>query len=82
MEKTPGGMRVQSALYQVLNKEQAKLHKLLENFGLRPDARARVSTAIRAQLQLFEGGAQPGAAGTTGDASGLPAVPPTGFADF
>lgn len=56
MDTTPNGLRVQSALYQVLNKEQGKLHKLLESFGLRPDARARVSTAIRAQLQLFEGG--------------------------
>lgn len=63
MDTTPNGLRVQSALYQVLNKEQGKLHKLLENFGLRPDARARVSTAIRAQLQLFEGGS-PVPAGT------------------
>jgi P27 family predicted phage terminase small subunit len=59
MDTTPNGLRVQSALYQILNKEQAKLHKLLESFGLRPDARASVTTAIRAQLQLFEGG-QPG----------------------
>ncbi len=51
---TPNGLRIQSALYQVLNKEQAKLHKMLESFGLRPDARAKVTTAIRAQLQLFE----------------------------
>lgn len=57
MDTTPNGLRVQSAIYQVLNKEQAKLHKLLEAFGLRPDARASVTTAIRAQLQLFEGGA-------------------------
>lgn len=56
MDTTPNGLRVQSALYQVLNKEQSKLHKMLESFGLRPDARAGVSTAIRAQLQLFEGG--------------------------
>lgn len=62
MDVTPNGLRVQSALYQVLNKEQAKLHKLLESFGLRPDARASVTTAIRAQLQLFDGGAaKPGA---------------------
>ena len=29
---------------------------MLESFGLRPDARAKVTTAIRAQLQLFQGG--------------------------
>lgn len=56
MDTTPNGLRVQSAIYQVLNKEQSKLHKMLESFGLRPDARASVTTAIRAQLQLFEGG--------------------------
>lgn len=53
---TPNGLRIQSALYQVLNKEQGKVHKMLESFGLRPDARAKVTTAIRAQLQLFQGG--------------------------
>jgi len=73
MEKTPGGMFVQSALYQVLNKEQGKLHKLLESFGLRPDARAAVTTAVRAQLQLFQGGATP---------EPQPAGRPQGFADF
>lgn len=72
MDVTPNGLRVQSALYQILNKEQAKLHKLLETFGLRPDARARVTTAIRAQLQLFEG---------AGPKTPEPAEP-RGFADF
>lgn len=57
LDKTPNGLSVQSAIYQVLNKEQAKLHKLLESFGLRPDARAGVTAAIRGQLQLFAGGA-------------------------
>ena len=57
MDTTPNGLQVQGAVYQILNKEQGKLHRLLEGFGLRPDARARVTTAIRAQLQLFEGGA-------------------------
>lgn len=69
---TPNGLTVQSALYQVLNREQAKLHKLLENFGLRPDARARVTAGIRAQLQLFEPDKPP--------AAGQPA--PAGFSDF
>jgi P27 family predicted phage terminase small subunit len=74
MDITPNGLKIQSALYQVLNKEQGKLHKLLETFGLRPDARARVTTAIRAQLQLFEG------AGAK--ASGDTPQEPRGFAEF
>lgn len=75
MDSTPNGMRIQSALYQVLNKEQEKLHKLLETFGLRPDARARVSRAIAAQLQLFEGGNKSGAE--------MPAnAGQSGFSDF
>lgn len=56
MDSTPNGLKIQSALYQVLNKEQEKLHSLLKSFGLRPDARAGVTRAIAAQLQLFEGG--------------------------
>lgn len=73
IDKTPNGLRIQSVTYQLLNREQAKLHKLLENFGLRPDARARVTAGIRAQLQLFEVG-EP----TSGQAT--PA--PEGFAQF
>lgn len=78
MDQTPNGMRIQSALYQVLNKEQEKLHSLLKTFGLRPDARAGVTRAIAAQLRLFEGdGDKPAAAGA-------PAAPakPTGFDGF
>lgn len=81
MDVTPNGLRVQSALYQVLNKEQAKLYRMLESFGLRPDARAKVTAAIRGQLQLFEGGAGgPGQAG----APSAPAAPrgSDSFADF
>lgn len=74
MDTTPNGLRVQSALYQVLNREQDKLHRLLESFGLRPDARTKVTAAIRAQLQLFEGGAAQTPA--HGD------QPPRGFGDF
>lgn len=73
-DKTPNGLVIQSALYQVLKREQESLHKMLEAFGLRPDARARVTTAIRAQLQLFEGGK-----GGPGDGDG---DEPAGFADF
>lgn len=79
LDKTPNGLQVQSAIYQVLNREQAKLHQLLGSFGLRPDARARVTAAIRAQLQLFEGGSgeQP-APQPTPAADTLP----QGFSDF
>jgi hypothetical protein len=52
-DSTPKGMAVQSALYQVLNREQAKLNSLLAEFGLTPAQRARVSTAIRTQTSLF-----------------------------
>lgn len=75
LDVTPNGLHVQGALYQILNKEQGKLHKLLESFGLRPDARARVTTAIRAQLQLFEGGAAVPPAGSDAASQG-------GFAAF
>lgn len=82
LDKTPNGLQVQAAIYQVLNREQAKLHQLLGSFGLRPDARARVTAAIRAQLQLFDGGGgsgdapKPEPAGDAGDAL------PQGFSDF
>jgi P27 family predicted phage terminase small subunit len=66
-DKTPNGMVIQSALYQVLKREQESAHKMLESFGLRPDARARVTTAIRAQLQLFEGGKGDGTKGPAAD---------------
>lgn len=71
MDTTPNGLRVQSALYQVLNKEQSKLHRMLESFGLRPDARASVATAIRAQLQLFEGGGNQGSPKAAEEARGF-----------
>ena len=76
---TPNGMKVQSAMYQVLNREQAKLHGMLASFGLRPDARARVQAGIRAQLQLFEGGAPSAdAAAAAAGGDGLP----QSFGDF
>jgi hypothetical protein len=71
---TPNGMRVQSVIYQLLNREQAKLHKMLESFGLRPDARAQVTTAIRAQLNLFDVNKPPAAQTPTGE--------PMSFAEF
>lgn len=54
MDKTPNGLVIQSALYQVLNREQEKLHQMLASFGMRPDARTKVTAGIRAQLQLFQ----------------------------
>ncbi len=72
VDKTPNGLQVQSALYQVLNRETDKLRQLLAEFGLTPAQRARVTTAIRGQLTLFEGGA--------GEAA-KPATP-AGFAEF
>jgi P27 family predicted phage terminase small subunit len=76
MDETPNKLKIQSALYQVLNKEQAKLHRMLESFGLRPDARAGVTAGIRAQLALFEGGKAPANDPGTGPDA------PRGFADF
>jgi P27 family predicted phage terminase small subunit len=69
---TPKGMRIQSVQYQILNREMDKLRNLLAEFGLTPAQRARVTTGIRGQLKLFDGG------------EGKPAEPaaPTGFADF
>lgn len=82
---TPNGLRIQSVTYQVLNREQQKLHSLLKSFGLRPDARAAVTTAIRSQLTLFEGGgggdAGQGGAGA-GEKPAAPAAVPTSFADW
>ena len=84
LASTPNGLQVQAAIYQVLNREQAKAHQLLASFGLRPDARTKVTAAIRAQLQLFEGGHGAAPNGTTsqaGTAGGGDELP-RGFAEF
>lgn len=75
LDKTPNGMPIQSAIYQILNKEQAKLNSLLAEFGLTPAQRARVTTAIRMQASLFDANA---------DKPVSPKDPtaPKGFADF
>jgi P27 family predicted phage terminase small subunit len=69
---TPKGMKVQSVMYQVLNREMDKLRHLLAEFGLSPAQRARVATAVRVQGVLF------------GIDGGKPADPaaPAGFAEF
>jgi hypothetical protein len=69
---TPNGMVVQSVTYQAMNREREKLRSMLAEFGLTPAQRARVTTAIRAQIPLFD-------ANSSGDGKG-PA--PTGFAGF
>ena len=66
---THNGYEMQAVVYQLLSKEQEKAKQLLAEFGLSPAQRARVSTAIRQQLKLFDG------------AGGAPAAP-AGFADF
>lgn len=83
LDRTPNGLQVQSAIYQVLNKEYDKVKSWLDSFGLKPDARAGVSTAIRAQLQLFPGGADtpPGDGGAPPAAGPAPSVS-SSFADF
>jgi len=52
---TPGGMPVQHPRYQILKSERQMMYSLLAKFGLSPAEQANVTTAIRAQLKLFEG---------------------------
>jgi P27 family predicted phage terminase small subunit len=72
---TPNGMRIQSPTYQALNREREKLRSWLAEFGLTPAQRARVTTAIRSQLTLFD--VNQGAPSTPRDPANA-----TGFADF
>lgn len=65
---THNGYEMQAVVYQLLSKEQEKARQLLAEFGLSPAQRARVATAVRQQLALFEGGKSAGQ--------------PKGFADF
>ncbi len=58
ISRTAQGYEMQSALYQMLNREREMLMRLLGEFGLSPAMRAKVVTGSRmAQLSLFEGGA-------------------------
>lgn len=72
VDYTPKGLRIQSVMYQVLNREMDKLRHLLAEFGLTPAQRARVTPAIRAQLKLFDGGAggEPAEPATPADPQG------------
>jgi P27 family predicted phage terminase small subunit len=57
ISRTVQGYEMQSARYQLLNREREILMKLLGEFGLSPALRAKVSQGTRsAQLSLFEGG--------------------------
>lgn len=73
---SPGGMPVQHPRYQILRAERQAMHSLLAKFGLSPAEQARVTTALRAQLTLFEGG------GASQTPAQPPDKPPTGFSDF
>jgi len=79
LDSTPKGMPIQSALYQVMNREQAKLTSLLAEFGLTPAQRTRVTAAIRTQAQLF-----PVEGGGAGDKPAEPVNPhaPKSFSEF
>ncbi len=73
---TPGGMPVQHPRYQILKSERQMMHSLIAKFGLAPSEQASVTTAIRAQLKLFEGG------GEGGEPQTPRSGPPLGFAEF
>jgi len=75
--KTPGGMPTQHPLYQILKSERQMMYSLLGKFGLSPSEQANVTTALRAQLKLFEGD---GAGATPAPVE--PGGKPKGFADF
>lgn len=80
LDKTPKGMPIQSGLYQVLNREQAKATSLLAEFGLTPAQRARVTTAIRVQAQLFP--VDNGGGDTPPPAAPIDPHAPKSFSDF
>jgi P27 family predicted phage terminase small subunit len=76
--QTPGGMPVQHPRYQVLKSERQMMHSLLAKFGLTPAEQAGVTTAIRAQLKLFD---EP-AAGSPAAPNAEPRGAPRGFSEF
>ena len=79
---TPNGMPVQHPLALNLRNARADMQRLLDKFGLSPAEQASVTTAVRAQLQLFEAGPQPGGGKAQADAEKPASSPPTSFADF
>lgn len=77
---SPNGHVQQHPRYQILKSERQMMMSLLAKFGLSPAEQANVQTAIRAQLQLFEGGG--GEKETDPAAKQAPLASPRGFADF
>jgi P27 family predicted phage terminase small subunit len=77
---SPNGLPMQHPRYQILKSERQMMLSLLAKFGLSPAEQANVTTAIRAQLTLFEG--EGGKTETT--PASQPAGPstPRGFSDF
>jgi P27 family predicted phage terminase small subunit len=69
---TPNGMPVQHPLPQVLRAARADMQRLLDKFGLSPAEQASVTTALRAQLQLFSGDGAAAADPAAPRAPGLP----------
>lgn len=78
---TPGGMSVQHPRYQILKSERQMMHSLIAKFGLSPSDQASVTTAVRAQLKLFEGDGAGNAPAANSPAEAANKKP-TGFADF
>lgn len=75
---TPNGMPVQHPRYQILKSERQMMYALLAKFGLSPSEQANVTTAIRAQLKLFE---NPGPV-TPPSPTEPPRGAPRGFSEF
>ena len=70
---TPNGMPVQHPLVQLLRATRTDMQRLLDKFGLSPAEQASVTTALRAQMKLFDG---------DGTAEKSPASGQPSFADF
>lgn len=77
---SPNGLPMQHPRYQILKSERQMMLSLLAKFGLSPAEQANVTTAIRAQLQLFEG--EGGKHETTPAAAQTGPASPRGFTDF
>lgn len=77
---SPNGHVQQHPRYQILKSERQMMVSLLAKFGLSPAEQAHVTTAIRAQLQLFEG--EGGKEKTDPAATPVKPTSPRGFSDF
>lgn len=77
---SPNGLPMQHPRYQILKSERQMMLSLLAKFGLSPAEQANVTTAIRAQLQLFEGDGGKNESNPAAPSTG--AASPRGFTDF